>query len=501
MKHFKLLGFLVLFIMALTPALLLCSCSERGAKTEISEPAAAPAQSVEGASVVAKQSVPDLEEQVAYQRAFEAVVWAMPASAIYRFRQGLYDIPGVKDNVVIAFSGSLKPRHQAITANTVTPYIAAFTDLRNGPVVIEVPAATEKASLYGQVVDAWQVTIAAVGPVGPDKGAGGKYLFLPPDYKGTVPAGYFPIQSTSYRLALAFRSVPGKGATQDDAYAYTKTLKMYPFSEASNPKPTEFVDGYPHTILTLPFYDIRALQDIHDIISVEPVKPQDKVMMGMLAAIGIEKGKPFNPSPKMKAAMERGVTDAYHYMQKLTLDLHKNNFWWADRHWTMAMVPDEKRGFAFVTDQAVEVDKRAAGWFFFTFYPPILNENAGTVYLAPIADKDGKELEAGSLYRIRIPKDIPVKQFWSITVYDNATWGFIKNPQERSGLGTYEMDKKKINDDGSVDIYVGPKAPDGLESNWIPTMDKKPYIWLRLYGPGTAFWQKSFKMPDIEKVQ
>ncbi len=99
-------------------------------------------------------------------------------------------------------------------------------------------------------------------------------------------------------------------------------------------------------------------------------------MIGMLAAIGVEKGKPFNPSPKMKAAMERGVVDAYHYMQKLTRDLHEKNLWWPDRQWAFVMVPDGKRGFEFVNDRAVEVDKRAACWFFFTFYPAVLDEKA-----------------------------------------------------------------------------------------------------------------------------
>jgi hypothetical protein len=449
----------------------------------------------------AKQSVPDLEEQVAYHRAFEAVVWAMPASAITRFREGLYQLPGVKDNVVIAFSGTLKPRHEVITANTVTPYIAAFTNLTSGPMVVEIPAATEKASLYGQVVDAWQVTIAAVGPTGPDKGAGGKYLFLPPGYQDPIPEGYFPIRSTSYRLALAFRSVAGKGATQADAYAYTQTMKMYPLSEAANPKPTQFVDRLPLTINTLPYYDFRAMQDIHDLISVEPVDPRDKVMIGMLAAIGIEKGKPFNPSPKIKAAMERGVVDAYHYMQEVTRKGLEASLWWPDRHWAMVLVPDENRGFSFVTDRSVDIDKRAAIWFPAIFLPPIQDENAGVVYLSAIADKNGNAVEAGNLYRIRIPKETPAKQFWSITVYDNATWAFIMNPQDRSGLGLFDRDKLKVNEDGSIDIYVGPKAPDGLESNWIPTMDKKPVIWLRLYGPDTPFWQKSFTMPDIEMVQ
>ena len=159
------------------------------------------------------------------------------------------------------------------------------------------PAATEKASLYGQVVDAWQVTIAGVGPSGPDKGAGGKYLFIPPGYQDAIPEGYFPIRSTSYRLALAFRSVPGKGASQADAYAYTKTLKMYPLSEAGNPKPTRFVDGFPLAINTLPYYDIRALQDIHDFVSVEPMQERDKVMIGMLAAIASSSTDEAHPRP------------------------------------------------------------------------------------------------------------------------------------------------------------------------------------------------------------
>jgi hypothetical protein len=250
-----------------------------------------------------RQSVSDLEAQVAYQRAFEAVLWAMPASAIYRFRVGLLEQPEMADNVITAYSGPLKTIQELITPNQVTPYIGAVSDLRNGPVVVEVPAKSDKAVLYGQVVDAWQATIAEVGPAGADKGAGGKYLFLPPGYTGPIPDGYFVIRSSTYRIVLAFRSIQLGGATQAEAHAYSKTLKLYPLSEAANPKPTRFVDGRPYPLHTLPFYDIRALQDIHDIISVEPVQPRDKVMMGMLATIGIEPGKPFNPPEKLKAAM------------------------------------------------------------------------------------------------------------------------------------------------------------------------------------------------------
>jgi hypothetical protein len=271
-------------------------------------------------------------------------------------------------------------------------------------------------------------------------------------------------------------------------------------SEAAAPKPTGFVDGRPYPLHTLPFYDIRALQDIHDIISVEPVQPRDKIMMGMLATIGIEPGKPFNPPPKLKAAMEKGVADAYHYMQNLDTKLFASNLYWPDRHWSFVMVPDAQRGFDFVSNEAVDIDKRAAAWFFFTFYPKVLSDKAGTVYLAPIADSNGRPLEAGKTYKLSIPKDVPAKQFWSLTMYDRATWAFVNNPLDRAGLSSFNMDQMKVNADGSVDLYVGPNAPAGLEANWLPTMGKEPYLWLRLYGPEEAFWDKTFKMPDVELV-
>jgi len=224
------------------------------------------------------------------------------------------------------------------------------------------------------------------------------------------------------------------------------------------------------------------------------------VMMGMLATIGIEPGKPFNPPPKLKAAMEKGVADAYYYMQNLDTKLFASNLYWPDRHWSFVMVPDAKHGFEFVSNDAVEIDRRAAAWFFFTMYPNVLTDQAGTVYLAPIADSSGRPVEAGKTYKVKIPKNTPAKQFWSVTVYDRATWAFIQNPLDRAGLDSFDVNTMEVNADGSVDVYFGPNAPAGLESNWIPTLGKEPYVWLRLYGPEEAFWTKAFKMPDVELV-
>jgi hypothetical protein len=201
----------------------------------------------------AKPSIDDFDYQIKYQRAFEAVLWNMPAVAIYSFRRAAFDNLGIRDNDIIAYSAPATPLLEAITANSTTPYIAAYTDLRKGPVVLDVPAASAAGSVYGQVVDAWQFTIADVGPSGLDKGKGGKYLFTPPGYSEAVPKGYLHVASPNFRIALAFRSVPAPGKSAADAHAYAKKLRMYYLSEACDnaarnllPPTSRFV--FPHSL-------------------------------------------------------------------------------------------------------------------------------------------------------------------------------------------------------------------------------------------------------------
>lgn len=162
-------------------------------------------------------SIKDFDYQIKYQRAFEAVLWNIPAAAIYSFRRAAVNDLDVKDNDIIAYSAPATPKLEAITANSTTPYITAFTDLRKGPVVLELPPASADGSVYGQVVDAWQLTIADVGPSGLDKGQGGKLLFTPPGYQGAIPDGYVHIASPNFRIAFAFRSVPAPGKSVADA--------------------------------------------------------------------------------------------------------------------------------------------------------------------------------------------------------------------------------------------------------------------------------------------
>jgi hypothetical protein len=446
----------------------------------------------------AKQSIKDSDYQIKYQRAFEAVLWNMPAIAIYSFRRAAISDLGMKDNDIITYSAVATPKLEAITANSVTPYISAFTDLQKGPVVLEVPVAGPDGSLYGQVVDAWQFTIADVGPSGVDQGKGGKLLFTPPGYTDAIPEGYIQIASPNYRIAFAFRSVPAAGKSVADAYAYAKRLRMYYLSEANSPPQQKFVDPIDHRYPTLPFYDGRHFEDMHAIMSVEPVREHDKVMMGMLKSLGIEKGKPFSPDETAKRAMNQAAIDVWFYLQDWFEHTPKTMRYWPDRHYVSLLQADENRKFSFIYDDYIDLIPRASEYFWCTYMPKVLSDAPATQYMMAMADKHGRLLEAGKLYKLDIPADMPVKQFWALTVYDRATMSFIYSHLNRTTLSSYDIDKMKKKSDGGVTIYVGPEAPHGLEANWIPTAGKRPLPAVRFYGPTDAFNAKTFKLADFE---
>ncbi|ELI8805247.1 DUF1254 domain-containing protein [Klebsiella michiganensis] len=447
-----------------------------------------------------RSSVDDFDYQIKYQRAFEAVLWNMPAAAIYSFRRAAFDNLGLKDNDIIAYSEPATPHLEAITANSTTPYITAFTDLQKGPVVLEVPEAGSDGSLYGQIVDAWQLTIADVGPAGLDKGNGGKYLLTPPGYKGTIPENYLHVPSPNFRIAFAFRSVPVKGKSIQDAYHYSKRLRMYFLSEAGHPPTQRFVDPGSNRYPTLPYYDERHFRDLHAVASVEPVREQDKVMMGMLATLGIERGKPFAPDEKTTKAMRQAAIDAWFYMQYWFDNFPKEKLFWPDRHYASLLLADDNNTFSFVYSDRIDLINRAAEYFWCTYMPKALSDSPATQYMMCLADNKGHLLEAGELYKIIVPAKMPVKQFWALTVYNRDTMSFIYSDTNRTTLSSYDLDKMSKNHDGSVTIYVGPAAPKGMENNWIPTSGKRPLPAMRFYGPTDELNSKTFKLPDFEKV-
>jgi hypothetical protein len=236
-------------------------------------------------------------------------------------------------------------------------------------------------------------------------------------------------------------------------------------------------------------------------------------MMGMLASLGIEAGKPFDPPLKYKTAMERAVVDAYFYMQDRFYAVQMTSLFYPDRHWSYFYVTDPEGKFSFDLPYGLFYTQRSDMYHPATYFPPRIpgvgqledwaktNPLPATAYLVARADKEGRPLEGGRLYRLRVPSDMPVKQFWSLIVYDYATWAFIYNPLDRVGLSMYDTERMKKNADGSVDIYFGPRPPAGLESNWIPTQGKRPVPTVRFYGGDERFWSRRFKLADVELVE
>lgn len=369
--------------------------------------------------------------------------------------------------------------------------------------VLELPAASDDGSLYGQVVDAWQFTIADVGPSGLDAGKGGMYLFTPPDYTGTVPKGYLHVPSPNFRIAFAFRSIIAKDKTAEDAYNYARRLRMYYLSEAASPPTQKFVDPIDDRYATLPFYDERAVEDLHAIFSFEPIKLEDKLMMGMLKSLGIEKGRPYNPDETTRRAARQAAIDVWFYLQSFFDfdNVPKDRLYWPERHYVTLLQADDNRTFTFSYADRIDIVSRAVQYFWCTYVPKVMSNTPATQYLVALADKDGNPLEEGRLYKVDVPKDMPVEQFWALTVYDRATFAFIYTKSGRTTLSSYDLDKMEENADKSVTLYVGPSAPAGLDSNWIPTRGKRPLPIFRYYGPTDALNDKTFMMPDFELVR
>ena len=109
-------------------------------------------------------------------------------------------------------------------------------------------------------------------------------------------------------------------------------------------------------------------------------------------------------------------------------------------------------------------------------------------------------MDGGKSYRLRVPASPPIKLFWSVTVYDVDTRALILNEQEIVDRSS-RMDLRR-NEDGSVDIYCGPKAPVGFEKNWIPTVPGKNWFaYFRFYQPTAAYFDRSWPLPDFEQVR
>ena len=172
--------------------------------------------------------------------------------------------------------------------------------------------------------------------------------------------------------------------------------------------------------------------------------------------------------------------------------------WWSDSQWCVPTPPiTVPTAFHWETPNYFGVDAR--GIALSQYFCPTEKLGTGSFYFGTFHDHSGKPLEGGNTYRLRVPANVPVREFWSATVYSLKTSSFFLNAT-RLTLGSLDKDLRK-NADGAVDIYFGPKPPAGQTSNWLYTQPgQKWFPWFRVYGPEKAIFDKSWKLPDIEMI-
>jgi hypothetical protein len=390
---------------------------------------------------------------------------------------------------------------QTLTPNPDAIYLTPFVNTKEvGPVVLEIPPADE-GSITGTVMDAWQCALEDVGPAGVDQGQGGKYVILPPGDKDQVPAGYIPMPSDTYQGYALLRSIPKSGSEADvaKAVAYGKRIKLYPLSQAATPPATTFVDVVDVVYDSTIPYDLRFFESLNRIVQAEPWLERDKAMIDQLKSIGIEKGKPFDPDPRTRDLLNEAAREAHAWLVA-RYEASLSSPYYEGGHWARPGSRELFEGQAtfFAKPDVYPVDVRGVTFSYAYFTPKHLG--AGSAYLLTIADKDGRLLDGGTTYRLTVPANAPVKQYWSATVYDRATHAPIRNARWPSRSS--QTPGLQQNADGSVDVYFGPKAPAGKESNWVPTSTDGGFeVLFRFYGPEKPLFEKTWRLPDIEVMK
>ena len=347
-------------------------------------------------------------------------------------------------------------------------------------------------------MDCWQAALEDVGPAGVDKGKGGKYLILPPGHKDTPPDGYFVLQSQTFRGFALLRTIVRSGGSADSQkLSITASRSLYPLSQDASPPQTTFVDMINVVFdATIP-YDMRFFQSLDRVVQSEPWLPRDKVMIDLLRSIGIEKGKPFKPDARTQKTLNAAINEAHSWLNTRYETVFPPHY--GAGQWFIPGTAEliETVATFYEKENAYSVDARGLSgyWAFST----IKQLGAGQFYLMAIRDKTGAAFDGSKNYHLTVPANAPVKQYWSAVVYDRATHALIRNAS-RLSRSSQNPDLQK-NADNSVDVYFGPKAPAGNQANWIATNPGGEFeVLFRLYGPEKPLFDKTWKLPDIEKV-
>jgi hypothetical protein len=494
-----------------------------------------------------KETVAKSYDYLDLMHGVEAFVNAYQGASVAAIFKGLQDV-GIPNNTVLIFSELMDAKSLMLTNNADTVYFYVNVDATKGPVVVETPPLA-----LGVVDDMWFQWITDFGLPGPDRGEGGKYLFVPPGYKGELPdSGYFVQKMRTTRATMLGRSFLEENDPKPVVARIKKTLKIYPYlpggfgtsigaalegkaTLARTPdhkldwaflrpdEPAKFFEGSGKVMNTVPPNDFSYFEMINDLVQKEPVGALDPEIIGSLAAIGIVKGKPFNPDARMKKILTDAA--AIGTASARTLGWHprpaEGFFYYPNSAWSEPLFvggynfetpPPEVSADGKITVNpptgARTLNARISFFFCATYITPAMCmrlTDIGSQYLAAFVDSNGEYFDGAKTYKVTLPKDIPAGKFWSFTLYDNQTRSMLDTPQRypRAGSQSFPTPAAQASADGSTTVYFSPTKPANVkEGNWIQTDPKKGFFTLlRLYSPLEPFFTKKWRPSEIELVK
>jgi len=444
-----------------------------------------------------KETVAKAYDFLDFSRGMETFLNGIPAASIYGVLEGIKEA-GVNPGDLGIMEELMDARSLYLTANSTTIYNMFELNVKDGPVVVEVPA-----GILGPVDDAYFRFVTDFGFTGPDQGKGGKYLFVHRDYEGEIPEGYFVVRTPSYRNLSFFRAIPKDGNLKAAVDNVKAGFHTYPLSQAANPPQQRFVNLSGKQMNTVHANDYKFYEELNAVVQYEPADSFDPELVGLFASIGIKKGKPFEPDARMKKILTEAVAIGNATARAITFAPRNPRYYiWPDRKWNTPFTGGGN--YEFYDNGERMLDDRIFMHYYATGITPAMTApkvGLGSVYGIAAQDINGDYLDGGKTYKVTLPGPVPAKDFWSFMVYSGQHRSMLETDQKLAGLDSNNPSVQP-NKDGSYTMWFGPKAPKGKEGNWIQTVPGKSYnVLLRLYGPLEPFFEKTWKAGDFEPVK
>ncbi len=425
--------------------------------------------------------------------AVDAYTKGIHIASMEAMKQGILSF-GPANETALIFEDLMDSKALFLTANTTSVYMMSWLELQDEPMVIETPP-----DVLGIIDDHYFKYVADFGRLGPDLGQGGKFLILPPNYEGDVPEGYFVSQANTYGHWVIWRGFQKNGDPSPAVEDTKRTFKIYPLSKRNAPPVMNFVNVSGKSFNTIHKMDERIYEEINSVIQSEPSMGENPEILGTLSAIGIKKGKAFEPDERMqgilKEAAKIGSAIVRTQMAKPKSD------YLIKFPGTQWLNPLAYRSYLFEHEGARLLDARSAFHFYATGITPAMSMKIvgkGSQYAIAYPDENGNTFDGSKMYKFNVPANPPMKDFWSFTIYDNQTRSMLQTDQRFPGI---DNNKEGLvqNQDGSCDIYIGPEPPDGYENNWIQTIPGKGWNTIfRLYGPLESWFEGEWYPSDAE---